>query len=74
MTLRALDPTPASTSTDIKYLCNTLIDVKQPLWERYKALFALRNINSDESIRSLAKGHNWFWTYFINWFVKFKSF
>lgn len=52
----SVDPTPASTSTDVKKLGQILVDPKKPLWDRYMSMFALRNINTDESIKALAQG------------------
>ncbi|MCP9260276.1 Dohh protein [Dirofilaria immitis] len=50
------NPTPASAETNIDKLSLILTDTAKPLWERYQALFSLRNINTDESIKALAKG------------------
>ncbi|VDK66624.1 unnamed protein product [Onchocerca ochengi] len=50
------DPTPASAETNIDKLSLILTDATKPLWERYQALFSLRNIGTDESIKTLAKG------------------
>ena len=55
------DPTPTSSSDSIEILGKTLIDVKSPLWERYQAMFKLRNINTDESIKALAQGTGFSW-------------
>ncbi|KAM3715832.1 Deoxyhypusine hydroxylase, partial [Dirofilaria immitis] len=52
----SVDPTPASAETNIDKLSLILTDTAKPLWERYQALFSLRNINTDESIKALAKG------------------
>ncbi|PAV82781.1 hypothetical protein WR25_24723 isoform B [Diploscapter pachys] len=53
---QSVDPTPTSSSDSIEILGKTLIDLKRPLWERYQAMFKLRNINTDESIKALAQG------------------
>jgi deoxyhypusine monooxygenase len=53
----SIDPTPAETTIGtIEELTNRLIDPKSSLYDRYKAMFALRNINSSESALALAKG------------------
>uniref|UniRef100_A0A8R1XPG8 Deoxyhypusine hydroxylase n=1 Tax=Onchocerca volvulus TaxID=6282 RepID=A0A8R1XPG8_ONCVO len=52
----SVDPTPASAETNIDKLSLILTDATKPLWERYQALFSLRNIGTDESIKTLAKG------------------
>lgn len=52
----SVDPTPASTNNNVKELGETLVDPKKPLWDRYVSMFSLRNINTDEAIKTLAKG------------------
>lgn len=50
------DPTPASSETSIDKLSSVLTDSAKSLWERYQALFRLRNIGTEESVQTLAKG------------------
>ncbi|VDM34908.1 unnamed protein product [Toxocara canis] len=50
------DPAPACSETDVAVLGATLVDLKKSLWERYRAMFALRNINTDESVKALTQG------------------
>jgi len=52
----SVDPTPSSTINDVNQLKSILIDPSQPLFERYKAMFTLRNINTDDSILALGQG------------------
>ncbi|KAE9552882.1 hypothetical protein FO519_003909 [Halicephalobus sp. NKZ332] len=52
----SVDPTPSSTITDVNQLKSVLIDPAQSLFERYKAMFTLRNINTDEAILALGQG------------------
>uniref|UniRef100_A0AC34Q575 Deoxyhypusine hydroxylase n=1 Tax=Panagrolaimus sp. JU765 TaxID=591449 RepID=A0AC34Q575_9BILA len=52
----SVDPTPSLTMTDVEHLKAILVDPGQPLFERYKAMFTLRNINTDESILALGQG------------------
>lgn len=53
----SIDPTPADTkNTTLDALENILLDRKQTLWDRYRALFALRNLNTDQATRIIAKG------------------
>ncbi|VDK29299.1 unnamed protein product [Gongylonema pulchrum] len=52
----SVDPTPAAAETNVDLLAWTLTDPKKTLWERYQALFSLRNLSTDESIKALAKG------------------
>lgn len=40
----------------MKELTAILVDKSKPLWERYRAMFTLRNLSSDEAIRGLGKG------------------
>lgn len=52
----SVDPAPACSETDVKVLGATLIDGEKSLWERYRAMFALRNLNTDDSVKALAQG------------------
>ncbi|KAL3993827.1 Deoxyhypusine hydroxylase [Acanthocheilonema viteae] len=52
----SIDPAPASSETNIDKLSSILTDTTKSLWERYQALFSLRNIGTNESIKALAKG------------------
>lgn len=56
----SVDPTPAGNvkTIDIDKLKSQLIDENLPLFERYKAMFSLRNINKPESAIALAEGLN----------------
>ncbi|PVU87552.1 hypothetical protein BB559_005987 [Furculomyces boomerangus] len=52
----SIDPTPATTETkDISELKNILCDQKRDLWSRYRAMFALRDINNDEAVEALSE-------------------
>lgn len=50
------DPAPAAEENDVELLGQLLLNPTKSLWERYRAMFALRNINTDKSIATLAKG------------------
>ncbi|CAD5207200.1 unnamed protein product [Bursaphelenchus okinawaensis] len=52
----SVDPTPAADSENVEELGKNLVDEAKPLWERYRAMFKLRNLNTDESIKALAQG------------------
>ncbi|CAJ0576184.1 unnamed protein product, partial [Mesorhabditis spiculigera] len=52
----SIDPTPTASDDDVASLQATLLDAKLPLWDRYRAMFKLRNLNTDESIKALAQG------------------
>lgn len=69
------DPTPPSTSSDVSELKSILIDTNKPLWDRYCAMFALRDINTSDSVKAIAQGKkvvffNFKYTYFKVCFVK----
>jgi hypothetical protein len=57
------DPTPSADSAiyndDVEALERVLIDESDnaaPLWDRYRAMFSLRNIGTDRAVAALAKG------------------
>ncbi len=54
----SVDPTPpfANDMTDVSALKAILMDPKESLFRRYRALFSLRNIGSDESVLAAAEG------------------
>ncbi|CAK9796755.1 Deoxyhypusine hydroxylase [Anthophora quadrimaculata] len=51
-----LDPAPPADITDVKKLKEILLDENVPLFERYQAMFSLRNIHTPESILALGEG------------------
>ncbi|KAK6041027.1 PBS lyase HEAT-like repeat protein [Cooperia oncophora] len=51
-----LDPTSTASTDNVTELGATLVDKSKPLWDRYSAMFKLRNINTDASIKALAQG------------------
>lgn len=48
-------PEDASDSS-VALLQSTLVDVKRPLFERYRAMFALRNIGTPAAVEALSSG------------------
>jgi deoxyhypusine monooxygenase len=50
----SIDPAPASEERDIALLQNRLLDKHATLFERYRAMFALRDIHTDEAVAVLA--------------------
>jgi len=52
----SVDPAPATKEKDVSELARLLVDETKPLWDRYRAMFTLRNINTDESVKALAQG------------------
>lgn len=52
----SIDPTPPSLYTDLSRLKETLLDESAPLFDRYRAMFSLRNLNTDDSAAALACG------------------
>ncbi|CAH2292308.1 deoxyhypusine hydroxylase [Pelobates cultripes] len=52
----SVDPAPPAEERNISALRATLLDDKCPLFERYRAMFALRNIGGREAVLALADG------------------
>ncbi|KAF4529303.1 hypothetical protein B566_EDAN011397 [Ephemera danica] len=52
----SIDPTPAATDNNIRHLRNGLLDDSADLYDRYKSLFALRNLRTPEAALVLAGG------------------
>ncbi|CAH2233025.1 deoxyhypusine hydroxylase [Pararge aegeria] len=52
----SIDPAPPSKVVDIQELTDILLDENKSLFERYRAMFSLRNLRTTESIKALAKG------------------
>ncbi|XP_069703716.1 deoxyhypusine hydroxylase [Periplaneta americana] len=52
----SVDPAPPSQETDVSTLKRILLDENQSLFERYRAMFSLRNLNTPESIVALGEG------------------
>ena len=50
------DPAPSLPIHDLTLLEVKLMDAKNSLWDRYQAMFALRNLNTDDAAKVLAKG------------------
>ena len=51
-----IDPAPALTSTNVDELKKILLDENQSLFERYRAMFALRNLGTDEAVLAICAG------------------
>uniref|UniRef100_A0A1B6CET4 Deoxyhypusine hydroxylase n=1 Tax=Clastoptera arizonana TaxID=38151 RepID=A0A1B6CET4_9HEMI len=54
----SVDPAPPFYDKDFAELESILLNDKADLFERYRAMFALRNLKTEESILSLCKGLN----------------
>jgi deoxyhypusine monooxygenase len=52
----SVDPAPPSQETDVTVLKLMLQDENLNLFDRYRAMFALRNLNTSESILALGEG------------------
>lgn len=52
----SVDPAPPSTEQDTDKLHKILLDETLPLFDRYRAMFSLRNAADDVSIKALASG------------------
>lgn len=53
---KSVDPAPPSLTQDTDTLQNTLLDESRKLFDRYRAMFSLRNKGDTESVQALAKG------------------
>ncbi|XP_057671034.1 deoxyhypusine hydroxylase [Diorhabda carinulata] len=51
----SVDPAPPSTDSNVEYLRKVLLDGSAPLFERYRAMFSLRNLQSKEAIDALGE-------------------
>lgn len=52
----SVDPSPPAAVKDVQALRNTLMDEKESLFARYRAMFSLRNLGTEEAIVALAEG------------------
>lgn len=52
----SVDPAPPLKETDTAKLKQILLDESLPMFERYRAMFSLRNKGDDESVKTLATG------------------
>ncbi|CAO2641282.1 Deoxyhypusine hydroxylase [Lemmus lemmus] len=51
----SVDPTPPAAEQDVGRLREALLDEARPLFERYRAMFALRNVGGEEAALALAE-------------------
>lgn len=52
----SVDPSPPAATKDIAQLTEILLDEEKRLYERYRAMFSLRNLRTEDSINALGKG------------------
>lgn len=52
----SVDPAPPAAEQDVGRLREALLDEGLPLFERYRAMFALRNVGGKEAALALAEG------------------
>ncbi|XP_067662890.1 deoxyhypusine hydroxylase-like [Haliotis asinina] len=52
----SVDPAPPNAETDVPSLRTVLLDETRPLFDRYRAMFSLRNDGSNQSVLALAEG------------------
>ena len=52
----SVDPAPPFQISNVEKLTEILLDEEASLFERYRAMFSLRNLRSEESVLSLCKG------------------
>lgn len=53
---RSVDPAPPAEETDVATLRAVLLDESLPLFDRYRAMFALRNLGGRDAVLALADG------------------
>lgn len=53
---QSVDPAPPAEERDVGRLREALLDESRPLFERYRAMFALRNAGGEEAALALAEG------------------
>lgn len=49
----SVDPAPPATETDVPTLKTTLLNENAPLFQRYRAMFSLRNLRTKEAVQAL---------------------
>lgn len=55
----SVDPAPPAETRNVKELTDVLMDESASLFDRYRAMFSLRNLRTEESVLALGKGqHN----------------
>lgn len=54
----SVDPAPPAEEEDVAKLRNTLLDELCPLFDRYRAMFALRNMGGEAAVLALADGES----------------
>lgn len=52
----SIDPAPPSLENDVESLKKELLDESKLLFDRYRAMFSLRNLATTESINALGEG------------------
>lgn len=52
-----IDPAPPTEITDVSVLKDILLDESKSLFDRYRAMFSLRNLGTTESILALTEGN-----------------
>lgn len=53
---QSVDPAPPAEETDVAKLREALLDEGRPLFDRYRAMFALRNLGGRDAVLALADG------------------
>nr|NVI76179.1 nero [Cucujiformia] len=53
---KSVDPAPPHESIIVEDLKAILLDEKMPLFQRYRAMFALRNLGTEEALEALGQG------------------
>lgn len=54
----SIDPAPPASRRSVPELRSVLLDESLPLFERYRAMFALRNLGTEEAVVALGDGRS----------------
>lgn len=57
---KSVDPAPPALEQNVNAMKSVLLNESLPLFERYRAMFSLRNDGSEEAIKVLAEGEIFF--------------
>jgi deoxyhypusine monooxygenase len=52
-----VDPAPSTGKMEVMDLQKILLDESLPLFQRYRAMFSLRNLGTKDAVKVLAKGN-----------------
>ena len=62
----SVDPAPPAERKSVSELRIALLDETLPLFERYRAMFALRNLGDEEAVLALGDGRKQYYHFLFN--------